>query len=123
MSASDMTRITIMARWEGGAAGRLRDAAMTLYAQRGYEQTTVAEIAEAAGLTGRTFFRHFTDKREVLFAGSSDLRDGMVGALREAPATAGPMTAVATALAASAVFLGRDHAYSRRRHAIITANP
>ncbi|MFG1606951.1 TetR/AcrR family transcriptional regulator [Actinoplanes sp. NPDC049265] len=112
-----------MARWEAGAAGRFREAAMELYAERGYEQTTVAEIAEKAGLTARTFFRHFTDKREVLFAGSSDLRDGMVTAVRQAPASASPVSAVGEALDVAAKFLGRDHAMSRRRHAIIMANP
>jgi AcrR family transcriptional regulator len=112
-----------MARWEGGAADRFREAALELYAERGYEQTTVAEIAERAGLTARTFFRHFTDKREVLFAGSETLREGLEAALREAPADASPMTAIGLALERSAAFLGRDHRHSRRRQAIISANP
>ncbi|MEV6633012.1 helix-turn-helix domain-containing protein [Actinoplanes sp. NPDC051470] len=112
-----------MARWEGDAAGRLRSAAMDLYAERGYEQTTVAEIAERAGLTARTFFRHFADKREVLFAGSSDLADALVGALKDAPGPASPMAAVGLALEVSTTFLGRDHQHSRRRQAIISANP
>ena len=59
-----------MGRWQPDAAGRLQQAALELYAERGYEQTTVAEISERAGLTERTFFRHFADKREVLFRGS-----------------------------------------------------
>jgi AcrR family transcriptional regulator len=117
-----MTRITIMARWEGDAAGRFREAALELYAERGYEQTTVAEIADRAGLTARTFFRHFTDKREVLFAGSEVLQESMVTALRDAPSSATPMGAVGAALDASTIFLGRDHAHSRQRHAIISAN-
>jgi AcrR family transcriptional regulator len=54
---------------------------MELYAERGYEQTTVAEIAERAGLTARTFVRYFTDKREVLFAGSDVLGERLVAAL------------------------------------------
>ncbi|GLY92881.1 TetR family transcriptional regulator [Actinoplanes sp. NBRC 103695] len=112
-----------MARWEGGAAARLREAAMELYAERGFEQTTVAEIADRTGLTARTFFRHFADKREVLFAGSEALQEGMVTALRDAPPSATPMGAVGAALDASTVFLGRDHTHSRRRHAIISANP
>src|SRR5215510_7706107 len=57
-----------VARWEPGARGRLEEAAFGLYAERGFERTTVAEIAQRAGLTERTFFRHFADKREVLFA-------------------------------------------------------
>ena len=63
-----------MGRWEPDARGRLVKAAMELYGERGFEQTTVAEIAERAGLTERTFFRHFADKREVLFAGAGALR-------------------------------------------------
>ncbi|MEV6492659.1 TetR family transcriptional regulator [Actinoplanes sp. NPDC051633] len=109
-----------MARWEGDAAGRLREAAMELYASRGFEQTTVAEIAARAGVTARTFFRHFADKREVLFAGSETLQETMVSAL--AGATGGPMDAVGAALDACTPFLGRDHAYSRRRQAVISAN-
>ena len=62
-----------MARWEPDAAGRLREAALELYVAQGYEQTTVADIAERAGVTARTYFRHFADKREVLFAGSERL--------------------------------------------------
>ncbi|MCW2497931.1 MAG: regulatory protein TetR, partial [Jatrophihabitans sp.] len=58
-----------MGRWEPGAAGRLGAAAMELYVERGFEQTTVADIAERAGVTARTFFRHYADKREVLFSG------------------------------------------------------
>ena len=58
-----------MGRWEPDARGRLMRAALELYAERGYEQTTVADLAEHAGVTERTFFRHFADKREVLFFG------------------------------------------------------
>ncbi len=63
-----------MGRWQPDARGRLTEAAFELYGERGFEQTTVAEIAERAGLTERTFFRHFADKREVLFAGAGALR-------------------------------------------------
>src|SRR6186997_917049 len=107
-----------MGRWEPDASGRLREAALDLYVERGYEQTTVAEIAQRAGLTARTFFRHFADKREVLFAGSADLRTHMVGGLAEAPLTASPMEAVAAALDAAATVLGRDHAFSSRRQGV-----
>jgi AcrR family transcriptional regulator len=92
---------------------------MRLYVERGYEQTTVAEIAAEAGLTARTFFRHFADKREVLFAGSEMLLARMVEALDAAPAEQGPMRAVAAALAAAAQVLGRDPAFSRKRQSII----
>ena len=97
---------------------------MALYAERGYDNTTVAEIADRAGVTARTFFRHFSDKREVLFAGSEDLERVMVDALTAAPESATPMEAVASAVLASGEFfddLRRD--YSRRRQAVITATP
>ncbi|WP_433307804.1 helix-turn-helix domain-containing protein [Actinoplanes sp. CA-030573] len=113
----------LVGRWEGGAAGRLREAAMRLYAERGYEQTTVADIASEAGLTARTFFRHFADKREVLFAGSDELRSRMAAALDAAPAEAGPMTAVGAALDAAAEMLDGFRDHSRRRQALIYATP
>jgi AcrR family transcriptional regulator len=111
-----------VARWEAGARGRLRAAAMELYVERGYEQTTVAEIAARAGLTARTFFRHFADKREVLFDGSADLQGRLVDALGAAPAGADPLAAVAVALAAAADVLGRDQEFSRRRQSVIDAH-
>src|SRR3954468_13362722 len=101
-----------MARWEPNAQGRLGEAAMKLYVERGYDQTTVADIAQAAGLTSRTFFRYFADKREVLFAGSDALKDAMVEAAQDAAA---PMEAVAAALDAAAKLVGGDRAYSRER--------
>jgi AcrR family transcriptional regulator len=111
-----------MGRWEPNAAARLREAAMELYLERGFEQTTVAEIAQRAGLTARTFFRYFADKREVLFGGSATLQQNMVSALEDAPTSALPMQAVAAALAAAAEMLGGGRDYSRRRQSIIAAN-
>src|SRR3954469_16964179 len=96
-----------MGRWEPNASGRLREAALELYVERGFEQTTVAEIAARAGLTARTFFRHFADKREVLFAGSADLQARLVQALEATPDPATPMQAVAAALDAAAAALGQ----------------
>jgi len=112
-----------MARWEPDAAGRLREAAMALYAERGYERTTVAEIADRAGVTARTFFRHFADKREVLFAGSEELERRMVEAVLAAPESAGPMDAVAAGVLASGEFFVDRREHSRRRQAVITATP
>jgi len=71
-----------MGRWEPNARGRLAQAALTLYAEQGFEQTTAAEIAKRAGLTERTFFRHFADKREVLFSGTDSLRGSPRGCHR-----------------------------------------
>src|SRR5919108_2391 len=89
MSASVITMLKGMARWEPDARGRLEQAALELYGERGFEATTVAEIARRAGLTERTFFRHFADKREVLFAGSEALEEALVRAVADAPAEAG----------------------------------
>ena len=111
-----------MGRWEPDASGRLREAALQLYVERGFEQTTVAEIAQRAGLTARTFFRYFADKREVLFAGSAELQEAMERALEAAPAQASPMEAVAAALDAAAAMLGRHREHSRRRQSVIDAN-
>jgi AcrR family transcriptional regulator len=112
-----------MTRWGPDARGRLMKSALELYAKCGYDQTTVAEIAERAGLTERTFFRHFADKREVLFAGSNDLRDLLVSAVASAPSSAKPIEAVTAGLLAAGVMFNderRDH--SMRRQSIIAAN-
>ncbi|GHE68515.1 TetR family transcriptional regulator [Streptomyces spiralis] len=111
-----------MSRWEPNARGRLAEAALELYSERGYEQTTVAEIARRAGLTERTFFRHYTDKREVLFGGSGALQELFVGAVAEAPESAAPIDAIAAGLeAVSAMFVGRRE-QSRRRQTVIAGN-
>lgn len=111
-----------MGRWEPNASGRLRAAALELYVEHGFEQTTVADIAQRAGLTARTFFRYFADKREVLFAGADSLQENMVSALEAAPASAAPMEAVAAALDAAATMLGENRDYSGRRQSVIAAN-
>jgi AcrR family transcriptional regulator len=95
---------------------------MDLYVERGFEQTTVAEIAERAGLTARTFFRYFADKREVLFAGSGELQDALVAALEAAPEDATAMEAVAAALDAAAELLGTRREFAQQRQAVIAAN-
>ena len=111
-----------MARWEPDSRGRLQQAAYELYAERGFENTTVAEIAARAGLTERTFFRHFADKREVLFAGSAALEEALVRAIAEAPASAAPLEAVGAALEAAGEVLPKRPATARRRQALIAAN-
>ena len=113
-----------MSRWKPDAAGRLQQAALDLYAERGYEETTVAEIAERAGLTERTFFRHFADKREVLFRGSGELQELMVDAVDAAPQSATPMEAITVGLAtAGAIFDAPRRPYSLQRQLVIDANP
>ena len=82
-----------MSRWEPDARGRLERVAMELFVERGFEQTTVAEIAQRAGLTERTFFRHFADKREVLFSGAGALAEFLVRAVAQAPDSSAPLDA------------------------------
>ncbi|NKZ07031.1 TetR/AcrR family transcriptional regulator [Actinomadura latina] len=112
-----------MGRWEPNARGRLEQAALDLYGERGFEKTTVAEIAARAGVTERTYFRHFADKREVLFSGTTELRTMLTDAAAGAPASAPPLEATAAALETiGAVFVG-NRERSRRRQAVIKANP
>ncbi|WP_329133208.1 TetR/AcrR family transcriptional regulator [Streptomyces sp. NBC_01476] len=87
-----------MARWEPGARERLVVAAVDLFTEQGYDATTVAEIAARAGVTRSTFFRHFSDKREVLVAGQATLSRLLAEGIAQAPASAGPLEAVAAGL-------------------------
>ncbi len=112
-----------MRRWQPNAGERLGQAAMELYAERGFEQTTVAQIAERAGLTERTFFRYFADKREVLFAGASQLQELIVSAVADAPPGAAPLDAVGAALDAAGDVFEQRRDFVRVRQAVIDANP
>lgn len=112
-----------MGRWRPHAEERLIKAAIALFDQQGYETTTVADIAASAGLTKRTFFRYFSDKREVLFSGSQELELLWVQALTEAPEDAGPMGAVEAGLDAVADMFTERHPFAQVRARIITANP
>lgn len=111
-----------MGRWEPDARGRLERAALELYLENGYDQTTVAEIAGRAGLTERTFFRHFTDKREVLFRGD-ELAQAMAGAIDSAPEGTAPLDAVAAALVSTSGFFRDRRPHARTRQTVINANP
>jgi AcrR family transcriptional regulator len=111
-----------MGRWEPNARGRLEQAALQLYGERGFEQTTVAEIAKRAGLTERTFFRHFADKREVLFAGASSLQELLVTSVAGAPDSAAPIDAVAAGLETVGALLQERREFARQRQSVITAN-
>jgi len=113
----------VVTRWKPDAAGRLVTAAMALFEEQGYDATTVAEIAERAGLTKRTFFRYFTDKREVLFGGAEELERRWVEAVQSAPADACPLTAVAAGFAPVAEMFEGIHAFTRVRARIVNANP
>lgn len=122
MSVTDILKLGGMSRWEPNTRARLAGAALELYAERGFEQTTVAEIARRTGLTERTFFRHFADKREVLFGGSEVLSELLGRVIAEAPDDAAPIAIVAAALEEAASHLN-DREHSRKRQAVIDANP
>ena len=111
-----------MGRWEPDSRSRLEEAALDLYAERGFERATVAEIAARAGVTERTFFRHFADKREVLFGGAGAFEALVVGHVHDAPADAAPMDAVAAGLLAAAAFIDGRRPFARRRQVVIDAN-
>src|SRR5215471_12032847 len=100
MSVTVIAMIGSVTRWGPDPRGRLANAAMDLYARRGYDETTVAQIAERAGLTERTFFRHFKDKREVLFAGSELLERAIASGVAGAPQSASPIEAAAAGVEA-----------------------
>lgn len=112
-----------MSRWKPDAAGRLTKAALTLFEQQGYDETTVAEIAAEAGLTKRTFFRYFSDKREVLFSGSHELEHRWLEAVAAAPADATPRATIEAGLDAVAEMFVDRHAFARTRARIINPNP
>ena len=123
MSATVIKYHAGMARWQPDARSRLGRAAMELYVERGFANTTVADIAERAGLTERTFFRYFADKREVLFSGSEELQELMVNAVRDAPSGVAPMEAASAGLEASAAVFQDRREFARVRNGIITATP
>jgi len=111
-----------MARWESGSRERLAASALRLFASKGFEGTTVAEIAAEAGLTERTFFRHYADKPEVLFAGQDEFEAVFLDGLETSTSTQ-PMDLVIAALDhAVAFFPDEKRPWSRSRHAILNEN-
>lgn len=114
-----------MPRWEPDGVERLEAAALELFAEQGFERTTVAQIARRARLTQRTFFNHFADKREVLFRLSSGFQRELIREIAACPATVPPLDAVVRALqAAAAMTFDEDRrAAVARRHEIVGANP
>ncbi|MFI5908158.1 TetR/AcrR family transcriptional regulator [Dactylosporangium sp. NPDC051541] len=111
-----------MARWEGDTQGRLERAALELFDEQGYDRTTVAQIAKRAGLTERSFYRWFTDKREVLFGGRADLESHLLKAVAAVPpGTAALPTLLAAFATAPEVIRPRE--FLLVRSAVIAANP
>ena len=105
------------------ARRRLRDAALELFGERGYDATTTAEIAARAGVTERTFFRHFPDKREALFDGEEAFRDALVEGITAAPEDLGPMDALFRAFCSVEQMLLDNRGFSEPRHAVIAQTP
>lgn len=112
-----------MARWQPGAPERLQEAALKRFAEQGFDGTTVAEIAATAGVTERTFFRYFTDKREVLFLGQERFEQVFIEAIEKADGE-DAMSIVLDGLRGAGVFFGDDRRErSRARQAVIDADP
>jgi AcrR family transcriptional regulator len=111
-----------MGRWEPNARGRLQQAAFELFFERGFEQATVTEIAKRAGLTERTFFRHFADKPEVFFAGQAMLQERVLTAIVAAPDGPAPLDVVAAAFEEAGAMLEDNREFARRRQSVIAAN-
>lgn len=112
-----------MGRWQPDSRGRLAKAALILFDDQGFDDTTVSEVAAAAGVTERTFFRHFPDKREVLFGGNRDLEAEVRAGIAEADADLAPIDLVAAGLRRAADMLGERRDFARRRARVIAANP
>ncbi|MFD1722365.1 TetR/AcrR family transcriptional regulator [Amnibacterium endophyticum] len=112
-----------MARWAEGGGERLQLAAMQLFQERGYDAVTVAEIAERAGLTKRSFFNHFADKREVLFAGAAALQAEVVQHIRAGGADEVAMDAALSGLAKAGEGLADYLEHAAARHALLVASP
>ena len=109
-----------MPRWEPHARGRLELSALDLYATRGYDSTTIGDIAAHAGVTSRTYFRYFPDKREVLFGAADELRDRIAAALDDAPTDLPPLAAALHAMSAcDELFHPGVHERLRRRDTVI----
>lgn len=114
---------TPMPRWEHGSEDRLKKAAIALFTTQGFENTSVIEIAERARVTPRTFFRYFSDKREVLFAGSEKLRMALAEKILEAPDVERPLRVVTGVLSEFNWESMGSRDFQRQRQAVIAANP
>ena len=123
MSATVITTLPVMSRWEPDARGRMIRAAMDLFAERGFEQTTAGDIAERAGVTERTFFRHFADKREVLFDGSQVMEEEAFAAILAAPPSTAPLDAALAGVVTAGGLLEDRREHAVRRNRLVEANP
>ncbi len=128
-ACQSLTRVGGKGGWRSVAANdedlrsRLQQAALTLFRARGYDRTTAAEIAAQAGVTERTFFRHFPDKREVLFEGEAVLRTALTASIAAAPAGLGPLDTLFSAFRSVLPLLEANRPFSKPRQEIIAATP
>ncbi|HEX7662354.1 MAG TPA: TetR family transcriptional regulator [Pseudonocardiaceae bacterium] len=112
-----------MSRWDPDARGRLERAAIELFERQGFAETTVPQITERAGLTTRTFFRYFADKREVLFYGEDEVRSAFTEIIRGIPADLPPMALIRHALEEMAArIFGSRFDYLRSWRAIVASD-
>lgn len=109
-----------MTRWDPNGATRLQVAAFELFDEQGFDKTTIAEIADRAGFTPRTYFNHFVDKREVLFTLAVPYQEAVVKGIIEGPNLASPLDEVVHAIqqACEELFEGRREAALRRRRVV-----
>ncbi|MBM9503158.1 TetR/AcrR family transcriptional regulator [Actinacidiphila acididurans] len=112
-----------MGRWKPDTSGRLERAAIELYLENGFARTTVPQITERAGVTTRTFFRHFADKRDVLFVGHDELRERVAKTIAAAPPAWSATKAAASGLNIAAAALQSSQDEARDRRSLITATP
>ncbi|MFI2641953.1 TetR family transcriptional regulator [Streptomyces sp. NPDC018610] len=112
-----------MPRSGAEARRRLQQAALELYQERGFDQTTTAEIAARAGVNERTFFRHFPDKREVLFGGEADLRAALMREVADAPDGLRPLDVLLCAFRKAGRILEDNRPFSEPRLKIIAVTP
>ncbi len=115
--------LVCMPRSGAGARDRLEGAALELYSERGYDQTTIADIAAKADVTQRTFFRHFTDKREVLFNLQDSQQKALTRALADVPTKVPPLAAMLQAFRSMAPILEDNRPGAVARHRVITETP
>ena len=120
---TDKAKGDVMAKEDDGLRLRLQRAALELFRERGYDRTTAAEIAARAGATERTFFRHFPDKREVLFDGEAILRAALTGAIADAPDGLGPLDTLFRAFRSVLPRLEENRPYAKPRQDVISGTP
>lgn len=112
-----------MASREDDVRSRLQSAALELFSERGYDRTTASTIAARAGVTERTFFRYFTDKREVLFDGEAMVREALVASVADAPAGLGSLDTLLRAFELFRPMLESKWSYAKPRQDLIAATP